>query len=298
MNDTGIRSKYALFLGCTIPARGRNYEMSARAVAGRLGIGFEALDGFMCCGFPVRGTDRYASELFGAFNLALAGQADRDICVLCSSCGAQLKEVSHRLDEDPAKRDRVNDRLRETGLEYRGGVGVRHFAGILLEEAGPGLISGACAGRLEGLKVAVHYGCHYLKPSELHEGFDSVENPSTVEILVELTGAACVDYEGKKLCCGGPVLPVEESAALAVAGRKLQAVLEAGADVLCVVCPFCSVMYDGNQKSIGAGAGFVNEMPVLYLTQLLGIAMGFDRRELGLNLNVVKTRDVLDRWLR
>jgi heterodisulfide reductase subunit B2 len=297
MSDKETRPDYALFLGCTIPARGRNYEMSARRVAESLGIGFEPQNGFMCCGFPVRSSDSNASELLAAFNLALAEHAEADICVLCSSCGAQLMEVAHRLNEDPEKFERVNNGLRRVGLQYHGGVKIRHFARILLEEAGADNVTSACTRRLEGLKVAVHYGCHYLKPSEIHEGFDDVEDPTTIEKLVSLTGATCVDYDGKKLCCGGPVLPVDESTALAVAGRKLQAVSEAEADVLCLVCPFCSVMYDGNQKSVVAGLGLEKEIPVLYLTQLLGAAMGFDRKELGLNLNVVKTKNVMDRWL-
>jgi heterodisulfide reductase subunit B len=296
MNDKTSRSGYSLFLGCTIPARGRNYEMSARRTAEKLNIAFEDLDGFMCCGFPVRSSDINASDVLAAFNLALAERAGTDLCVLCSSCGAQLMEASRHLNEDPERLSLVNESLGRAGLEYRGGVKVRHFARILLEETGPGPIADACTKRLEGLKVAVHYGCHYLKPSGLHEGFDDVEDPSSIERLVELTGASCVDYEGKKLCCGGPVLPVDESSALAVAGRKLRAVAEAGADLICLVCPFCAVMYDGNQKSILAGQGLERDIPVLYLTQLLGIAMGFDRKELGLNLNVVKTKDVLSPW--
>jgi heterodisulfide reductase subunit B2 len=296
MNDDTSRSKYSLFLGCTIPARGRNYEMSARKTAEKLNLTFEDLDGFMCCGFPVRSSDSNAADVLAAFNLALAEQAGTDVCVLCSSCGAQLMEASHGLKENPERLARVNASLNRVGLQYRGGVNVHHLGRILLEEIGPGPIANACIKKLEGLKVAVHYGCHYLKPSELHEGFDNVEDPSSIEQLVSLTGASCVDYEGKKLCCGGPVLPVDEAAALAVAGRKIRAVSEAGADVICLVCPFCAVMYDGNQKAIMERQGLDREIPVLYLTQLLGISMGFDRKELGLNLNVVKTKDVLDPW--
>jgi heterodisulfide reductase subunit B2 len=297
MNNVTSRSRYSLFLGCTIPARGRNYEMSARRTAEKLGINIEDLNDFMCCGFPVRSSDSNASDVLAAFNLALAEQAGTDICVLCSSCGAQLLEASHHLNEDPERLSMVNGSLARVGLEYQGGVRVRHFARILIEEIGLRQISDACTKSLEGLKVAVHYGCHYLKPSELHEGFDNVEDPSTIESLASLTGASCVDYEGKKLCCGGPVLPVDEESALAVAGRKLRAVSEKGADVLCLVCPFCAVMYDGNQKTIMERQGLDRDIPVLYLTQLLGIAMGFDRKQLGLNLNVVKTKDVLSRWL-
>ena len=109
-----------------------------------------------------------------------------------------------------------------------------------------------------------------------------------------LTGATVVDYAGKKTCCGGPVLPVDEKAAMSVTKGKLDNLKTAGADALCLVCPFCSVMYDGNQKSIENEYEIEYKIPVLYLTQVLGMAMGFDRKALGLNMNVVKTKDLLE----
>jgi heterodisulfide reductase subunit B len=102
-----------------------------------------------------------------------------------------------------------------------------------------------------------------------------------------------VDYAGKKTCCGGPVLPVDEKVAMSVTKGKLDNLKAAGADALCLVCPFCSVMYDGNQKSIENEYETEYKIPVLYLTQILGMAMGFDRKALGLNMNVVKTKDLL-----
>jgi heterodisulfide reductase subunit B len=146
------------------------------------------------------------------------------------------------------------------------------------------------------LKIAVHYGCHYLKPSEIYDDFDPVEDPVTLDDLVAVTGAQVVDYAGKKRCCGGPVLPVDEETALGVAKAKLDDVAAAGADALCLVCPFCSVMYDGNQKGIESAHGTRYDLPVLYLTQILGLAMGFDRKALGLNMNVVKTKALLARY--
>ena len=288
--------KYAFFLGCTIPARARNYELSARKVAERLSIELVDMKSFMCCGFPIKAADMASSGLLAAYNLALAQSEGFDICALCSSCTSQLAETAHRLSWDEAERSRVNERLSAVGLEYTKSPRVRHFARILLEEIGKETIKSQLQRDLSGLKIASHYGCHYLKPSQVHDHFDDVEDPSSLDELVALTGAEIVDYSGKKKCCGGPVLPVDEKLAASVSKDKLDALKEAGADALCLVCPFCSVMYDGNQKSIESEFGVEYKLPVLYLTQILGLAMGFGRKELGLNMNVVKTKELLSRY--
>jgi heterodisulfide reductase subunit B len=289
--------KYAFFLGCTIPARSRNYELSARKVAEKLGIELVDVDEFMCCGFPVKASDHSAAEVMGAYNIALAQKKGLDVCVLCSSCASQLTEVAHQLSTEDGARQRVNKELSRVGLEVGSGVKVRHFARVLLEEVGAKQMAAHLERDLSDLKIAVHYGCHYLKPSEIYAGFDAVEDPKSLETIVALTGAEVIDYPGKKTCCGGPVLPVDENVALSVAKEKLDDVVDAGANAMCLVCPFCSVMYDGNQKSIESEFETSYGLPVLYLTQILGLAMGFGRKELGLNMNVVKTKTLLSKYL-
>ncbi len=286
--------KYALFLGCTIPARARNYELSARGVAEVLGIELVDEQRFVCCGFPIKGSNQSSAEVLGAYNLALAEERGLDVCTLCSSCTSALTEVAHRLHHANASElAKVNSHLERLGVRYDGNVVVKHFARILYEELGLEKIKSSLKKDLSGLKVAVHYGCHYLKPSEIYQGFDQPEQPRTLEELVSITGAEVVEYPGKKKCCGGPVLPVDEKLALSLAKEKLDAVHQAGADLLCLVCPFCSVMYDGNQRSIESEFGTSYNLPVLYLTQLLGLAMGLDRKALGLNMNVVKTKELM-----
>jgi len=285
--------RYALYLGCTIPARSRNYEMSARKVAGTVGVEFVDIEGFVCCGFPLKASDLRAAEVMAAYNLALAERKDLDICVLCSSCASQLTEIAHELSEDGPKREEINKVLLQAGLEYGGSVRVKHFAHVLLHEVGEEKIREHFVRDLNDLRIAAHYGCHYLKPSEIYDGSDPVEDPKSIETLVALTGAKVIDYHGKKRCCGGPVLPVVEEVALSVAKEKLDDIAKTNANAMCLVCPFCSVMYDDNQKSIEATYDTTYDLPVLYLTQVLGLAMGFDRKELGLNMNVVKTKKLL-----
>lgn len=234
--------KYALFLGCTIPARARNYELSARNVAEKLGIELVDMAKFICCGFPIKAADMEASELLGAYNLALAEEQGLDICALCSSCTSALSETSHLLTWDEERKNRINERLESLGLQYGKGAKVKHFARVLFEEIGADQIQDQFQKDLSGLKIAVHYGCHYLKPSQVHDHFDDVEDPRSIDSLVELTGAQVVDYPGKKRCCGGPVLPVDEKLAMAVTKEKLDDISASGADAICLVCPFCSVM--------------------------------------------------------
>jgi heterodisulfide reductase subunit B2 len=284
---------YALFLGCTIPARARNYEMSARKVSERLGIKLVDLGAFICCGFPVKSSDRETATVLAAYNLALAQREGLDICALCSSCASSLTETAHCLARDEGLRRAVNRRLAKVGVELKGDVRVRHFARVLFEEIGPENILPLVTRELKGLRIACHYGCHYLKPSAVYDHFDDVDRPRTLDVLASLTGAETVEYLGKNRCCGGPVLPVEEKTAMSVARDKLDDVSRAGAHAMCLVCPFCAVMYDSNQKGIGAAFDREYDLPVLYLPQLLGLAMGFDRKELGLNMNVVKTRRLL-----
>ena len=290
--------KYALFLGCTIPARGRNYELSARRVAHKLGMELVDLESFICCGFPVKNADRKSSMILSAYNLSLAQESNLDVCTLCSSCTSALTETAHHLSEDGNMREGINKGLSRVGFQYGGKVKVRHFARVLYEEIGEDEIKSHFQRSLNGLRIAIHYGCHYLKPSEIYDNFDEVEDPETLDALIALTGASVVDYAGSKRCCGGPVLPVDEKTALAVAKEKLDDIANAGADAICLVCPFCSVMYDGNQKGIESEFGTSYSLPVLYLPQVLGLAMGFDRKELGLNLNVVKTKALTDQIIK
>ena len=288
--------RFALFLGCTIPARSRNYEISARKVADKLGIEMVDVEEFICCGFPLKDSDKWSFELMAAYNLCLAQERNLDICTLCSSCASALTEVANSLSKKGSERDKVNERLSKFGLQYGGGIKVRHFARNLYEEIQPNEIKKHFQRDLSDLRIAIHYGCHYLKPSEIYDHFDDVDDPKSIETLLAMTGASVVHYSGEKRCCGGPLLPVDEKTALSAAKDKLDAISDVGADALCLVCPFCSVMYDSNQKSIETEYGIKYQLPVLYLTQVLGMAMGYDKKELGLNMNSVKTEKLFEKY--
>jgi len=284
--------EYSLFLGCTIPARSRNYELSARAVASSLGLELVDMEEFSCCGFPLEASDERGATLLGAMNLCVAEERGLDICALCSACASMLTKTAYHLDHDPELREQVNQELSKIGKEYTGKAKVKHFARILLEDVGLERIRNEVKRDLKGLKVATHYGCHYLKPSYIYEGFDDPQDAQTLELILEAVGVSNIQYKRKKDCCGGPVLLSDEQVALSVAEEKLKQVREVGADCMNLVCPFCSLMFDANQKGIEANSGNEYNIPVLYLPQIMGLAFGFGRKELGLNLNSVSTKEL------
>ena len=285
--------KYALFLGCTVPARARNYELSVRKVADAFGIELVDVPDFSCCGFPLNSIDAETCLLLSARNLALAEEMELPICTLCSACTGVLTETNRELREDGEVRAQVNEKLGQLDKAYNGGIEVKHFARILYEDVGIDTIKSSVKRDLGTLQIAAHYGCHYIKPSEIFEGFDDPEHPRSLDELIAATGASCVEYEDKTQCCGGGILAVDEDLALKMADSKLGHIKAAGADGISLICPFCSVMYDDNQRKIESTLERTYGLPVLYYPQILGLALGFEEKELGFNMNRVKARDLL-----
>ena len=289
----------AMYLGCTVPVRAMNYEISARKTAERVGIELVDVEGFACCGYPAKPLSWEAAQLMAANNLALAEERGLDICTLCSACTSTLVEANKRLQQDGAFRDRINDQLANTtGRRYEGSVTVRHYARILYEDVGLERLRELVAqtrsqdrgADLSSLGFAVHYGCHFLKPAHIYDGFDDPENPHTLGDLVEATGARLVAYEEESECCGGGILAVDQTTALTIAKSKLDHVSVTGADGMVLICPFCDIMYEINQRSIERQFGTTYRLPVLYYPQLLGLALGFTPDELGFRWNRVKAR--------
>ena len=287
--------KYALFLGCTIPVRGQNYEMAAREVSKKLEVELVDIDDFSCCGFPVKSTNSATSLVIAARNLAVAAENKLPICTLCSACTSVLTEANKKLSEDKKILENVNEQLKKIDKEYKPGVEIKHFSRVLYEDVGLNRIKNQITRSLNPLKFSVHYGCHYLRPKEIYDGFDNPENPSTVDKLVEITGAKTIDYKSKLECCGGAILGVEEDIALAMAKKKLDDVTAHNVDALVSICPFCSIMYEDNQRKIEAKFDVNYNLPVLYYPQVLGLSLGINQKQLGFWLNKVKTQSLLDK---
>jgi heterodisulfide reductase subunit B len=282
-----------------------NYELSARRTAEHLGLEFVDLASFSCCGYPTKPLSWEAALLMAADNLALAEEQGLDICALCSACTGTLTGANKRLQEDSDLRDQINKQLSSsTGREYHGTVTVRHFARILYEDIGLDQLRDQVrlaqdvpnGFDLSSFGFAAHYGCHYLKPTHLYDGFDDPENPHTLGDLIEVTGARLVPYEEETECCGGGILAIDPETALSIAKSKLDHVHQVKADGMVVICPFCDIMYEINQRSIERQFNVTYRLPVLYYPQLLGLALGYAPDELGFRLNRVKARKLVQSY--
>ncbi len=291
--------QYTLFLGCTVPVRTLNYEISARKVAQRLGIQLHDIPEFCCCGYPVKSINRYAYLLMAARNLALAEKNGLPLCTLCSACLGSLSEANHEILKDQKLRHRINKDLSETlGIKYEGQVRITHFTRILQEEIGEKKISEQVKLNLSSLRVAPHYGCHYIKPSTLYGKREDPENPKSLDELIQATGAESIPYEDKLQCCGGAILAIDEQIALRMSQKKLENIQEQKCDAMVLICPFCSVMYEGNQRKIEKVYQKEYKLPVLFYPQLLGLALGLEPDELGIKMNRVRPTELLKKLNR
>ncbi len=288
--------RYALFLGCTVSVRGLNYELSVRKVADRLGIEFVDIPGFSCCGFPLDGVHHHSAVDLAARNLALAEAEGLDILTLCSACTGHLTKVEKLLgsEEGAEELKQVNLDLKDLGYKYNGGVKVRHFARVLYEDIGINKVKEAVTKPLIGLRIAPHYGCHYIKPSEIFDGFDDPIRPESLDELIEATGATSVQYRDKLQCCGGGILGIDEDTPTKMVKQKLDHIKEAKADAMTLICPFCDIMYDEYQPTIESNFETEYNIPVLYYSQLLGLAMDLNpKKDLAVNKNQVSAKPLL-----
>ncbi len=285
-------NKYAIFLGCTVPVRAQHYELSARNVAAQLGIELVEMSGASCCGFPLKAVDAKTALLVAARNISLASRLNTDIVTLCNSCTAMLSDAQAQLSNEE-----FHSKFKQVGLSYPHEVKVRHFVRMLYEDIGIEKMEKVVKKPLKPLKIMPHYGCHYMRPSTLY-GFDNVEAPHTLDELVNVTGAESLNYADKKMCCGGSVLGVDEKLAITMANHKLSIAKENGVDAIVSICPFCTVMYEDNQRKAEAQFEKQYGIPVLYYPQLLGLSLGLDANAVGLKFNRIKTDHMTDKLTR
>jgi heterodisulfide reductase subunit B len=247
-------------------------------------VGIEDDARFTCCPDPVvfRSSDRGDWLRLAARNLSLGGETP--IVTLCPGCASSLSEARHLLSEDNGAREDAAARLGKLDIKL-GLPAVSHFLGILYDADRMKQIEGNLKKRLEGLKVACHYGCHLTRPSEAVD-FDDPEKPRCLDYLVELLGAETVSYEDKQLCCGRPSL--DEATSTGILERKLTAMKEAGARAIVLACPFCFEQFDVGQTLLMRKTGKEFGLPVFYLSQLLCLAMGVEASELGLDMHKIK----------
>ena len=286
--------RYALFLGCTAPVRTQNYELATRRLLEFLGIEITDL-GFICCGYPVEAASEEAAILMATRNLALAEKNSTDILTICNACFGNLNKANYLLKNNGSLRDTVNSKLVTFDLRFNGVVKVKHLLEVLSSEIGLENLKTKIKHPFKEVKLAAYYGCHYLKPSVYLEHDENPESPSSLDRLIEMTGAESVPFEGSRKCCGGALLGIEQDLALAMSNEVLRGIEKSGADAIVTICPFCGIMFDTCQGEIEERFGKRYEIPVLYLPQLIGLSMGLEGSKLGFQLNRVNLDKFLER---
>ncbi|MGY5874510.1 MAG: CoB--CoM heterodisulfide reductase subunit B [Candidatus Thorarchaeota archaeon] len=291
---------YSLYLGCVMPNRFPNIEKSIRVVLPKLGIELEDLLGASCC--PAPGVIRSFSEptwlALASRNLALAEKAGHDIITGCNGCYGTFKEALNEVHEKPDRLKDVQKILKDVGMKYDADVDAKHLIEVIYE-LGPDEIKKKVTHSLKGIRVGVHYGCHLLKPSKLRP-WKQTQRHTFLDDLVEVTGAESVKYKDKFLCCGagGGVRGSNAPLSTDIAREKLDNLLEVGVDCILDVCSFCHLQYEVAQTQLNKELGEQKyKIPVIYYTQLLGLAMGIDPNELGLHKHVINTEPLIEKVL-
>jgi heterodisulfide reductase subunit B2 len=271
--------RFAFFPGCLIPARHPAMEFAIRETVQRLGIEIVDLEGASCCPDPLyfKSKDKLSWLSVAARNLTLAEDLGLDIFTNCSGCTATLSEARHLLEDDKL-RGQVNERLGRIGRKYRGTVRVRHIVALLRDEIGYDAIRDSVKIPLDGLKVAIHYGCHLLKPSSIMQ-VDDPNDPNVIENLVGALGATPVRHRNWYLCCAKGCQSSEIPARMMC--DLLTTVQDEDADILCMVCPTCFGQFDHGQFKLSRQFDKDFHTPPIYYAQLLAFAQGIPYNKLG-----------------
>jgi len=271
--------RFAFFPGCLIPMRYPAMEFAIRETLPKLGIEIVDLPGASCCPDPIyfKSKDKLSWLAVAARNLTLAEELGVDIFTNCSGCTATLSEAYHLL-KDEELRAKVNALLKRIGREYKGTSRVRHVTTLVRDEAGYDAVRESIVRPLEGMKMAIHYGCHLLKPSKIME-VDDPNNPQVLENLVGALGATPVRHRNWYLCCGKACqnedIPANMMHAL------LSTVKDEEAEILCLICPTCFSQFDFGQAKVSQRFGEDYHIPPVYYFQLLAFAQGVPYEKLG-----------------
>ena len=276
--------KYVLYPGCLMPTEQYAYELSLREVFPLLDIKLVDVDDFSCCGEPLKSVNKMMTLYLAARNLAIAEKQGLDLFAPCPMCHFSLSECRHILKSNNEMKEKINSMLASEDLTYKGTSTLVHTVDLLHDIIGIEEIKKHVKKPLKNLKLATHYGCHLIRPSEIGRPVDS-ENPQKMETILTALGAECTYYPEKLDCCGAPIDVNLPESALTKTGQKLQAVQDHGFDGLVDVCPWCHKMFDARQGKAGETVAAKLDIPVLYLTQLVGLAFGVKKEKLGLQLN-------------
>ncbi len=279
--------KYALFTGCTAKQSTPEQMMSTVAVAKKLGIELIELTEASCCGAShLQDYDDFLSLVLNARNIAYAEKHGLTMVTICNTCQLNTAMTKHRLDNNAELKAKVNEKLAEVGLEYKGTSNVIHFLYAIIDDFGLDKIKEMVVKPLSEFNIAPFYGCHNIRPSELHnESHNQKENPynpTSLDDLIIACGGANVDYEEKNKCCGFHVELQAPHTAAVLTGNAIAGATDQNADMMVTPCPLCHLKLDTQTKHASEAIGREVSLPVLHMQQMVGLALGCSPAELGL----------------
>jgi succinate dehydrogenase / fumarate reductase, cytochrome b subunit len=288
--------KVAYWPGCV--SRGFTPELhgSMAKVAPLLDIELIELDRANCCGAGVIAEhNQELADTLNARTFAMAQQTDGELMMnICSTCQGAQSECQERLDSNADYRGHVNQTLAPEGLNYTKGLANKNFLWLLVEELGLDALRERVTRPLSGLRVGPFYGCYIVRPRN-RIGIDAAHpRDRYLEQVIDVLGGTVIDYAGSHKCCGFPIITMNKQASLTQAGRHLGDAVDAQADCLVTPCPLCHLNLDLQQPLAERVVGRDLKMPVLHLPQLVGLALGLEPRELGMNRHVVRPSSVID----
>lgn len=285
--------KYGFFLGCVIPNRYPMIEASIRNVFDFLSAEIVDLPGASCCPAPgvFRAFHIPTWLVIAARNISIAEQIGVNPLTGCNGCYGTLRDAWFELEHEPEMKKMVQKELAKIGRTYQGNLEPKHVVQALYLDMGLDYLRDHIKYAFQDLKVAVHYGCHIIKPSDKRPWQGECEDPTFLDEIVELTGAKSINYKDKFMCCGagGAVRTAVKEVSADFTREKLMNMRDAGADIVLDCCPFCHLQLDlGQMEANGIYKDIIGEplkIPVVYITQLLGLSFGMDPNKLGLIKN-------------
>ena len=272
--------EYAYFPGCSLEKMAVSYHMSAMETTRKLGIKLTEIEDWNCCGAT---TYFYIDELLAytlcARNLAIAEKTGLDVVAPCSACYKNMYFTAAHLKKDADLAEHVNFALEEDNLHFSGNINVKHLIEVFSQDVDPQELRSKATKPLTGVRVAPYYGCQIVRPQKEKE---DVEQPQFFEEMLSAIGATPVNFPLKMRCCGGSLILSSRTAALSMVRNLLQCAVDSQATVIATACPMCQVNLECYQQQVNQEFGTNFSMPILYFTQLVGLAMGIPTKKLGI----------------
>lgn len=283
--------RYSYYPGCTLHSSTKEYDMSTKAVCEKLGVELVELEDWNCCGaLGAFSYNYFLSVALPARNLALAEKKNLKLVAPCNACFHNLAKANKLIKDNEDLKKKVNDVM---DIPYDGKAEVRHLLDIIVNEVGLETVSKNVTRPLKGLRVVPYYGCLIVRPTEIAR-FDDQENPQSLDNLLKALGAEVLPYPLKVKCCGASLIVSDEELALELTKNILETARDVGANCVAVTCPLCYTNLDAYQHVIESRYNVVLGLPVLYFTQLMGLAFGVDPKTLGLDKNMVSTDKIIE----